>query len=77
MVCTLCFLIYCFVFSQQEQKELLKRGLAGLPAPKNDYEIVIPESEDQQTEDGTEKEDYVEDQADLDARREQELLEKR
>ncbi|KAK2162342.1 hypothetical protein LSH36_100g06032 [Paralvinella palmiformis] len=64
-------------YQQQEQKELLKRGLAGLPAPKNDYEIVIPESEDQQTEDGTEKEDYVEDQADLDARREQELLEKR
>lgn len=64
-------------YQQQEQKELLKKGLAELPAPKNDYEIVIPESEDQQADDSSEKENYVEDQADLDARREQELLEKR
>ena len=32
-------------FLQREAKEQLKMGLASLPAPKNDYEIVVPEDE--------------------------------
>ena len=58
-----------------DQKASLKDGLAGLPAPKNDYEIVIPEQEGEgEVEDShVEAADFQEDQADLDTRREEEL----
>lgn len=59
---------------QRTLKEQLKRGLSTLPAPKNDYEIVVPE-EEMDTESGTLGEGEmtgtyisVEDQADIDAR---------
>lgn len=33
----------CIVFMQEELKAQLKAGLASLPAPSNDFEIVLPE----------------------------------
>lgn len=33
---------------QNSIKEQLKRGLNSLPQPKNDYEIVVPEHEDEE-----------------------------
>ena len=65
---------------QRTLKEQLKRGLSTLPAPKNDYEIVVPE-EEMDSESGTLGEGEitgtyisVEDQADIDARIEAELI---
>ncbi|KAL5009999.1 hypothetical protein ScPMuIL_012304 [Solemya velum] len=64
-------------FFQKEMKEHLRQGLAGLPAPKNDYEIVVPDDMNAETDQSMEHDQYVEDQADLDSRSEAELLEKR
>lgn len=33
---------------QNSLKEQLKRGLSGLPQPKNDYEIVVPEHDEEE-----------------------------
>ncbi|KAI4459693.1 cell division cycle 5-like protein [Holotrichia oblita] len=60
---------------QVNVKEQLKLGLSSLPAPKNDYEIVVPEQEETETQE-TVHNQMVEDQADVDARREAELKEK-
>ena len=54
----------------------LNRGLASLPAPKNDYEIVIPE-QDPNTEDHSQSNGFIEDQADVDARKEAEIAAQR
>ncbi|KAL8617506.1 hypothetical protein ACOMHN_064791 [Nucella lapillus] len=69
-------------FFQREMKEQLKMGLAALPTPKNDYEIVVPEDEQTQVE--AEAADgagggrrAVVDQADLDSRKEAELERRR
>ncbi|GAB1598639.1 cell division cycle 5-like protein [Argonauta hians] len=60
---------------QKDMKEQLKRGLAALPTPKNDYEIVVPENESMEVEEeGEQKENSVEDQADIDARNLKEQL---
>ena len=70
------FTIACFTLCLQlVQKDGLREGLAGLPAPKNDYEIVIPDQEGEGEVEGAhgESADFQEDQADLDARREEEL----
>ncbi|XP_022909189.2 cell division cycle 5-like protein [Onthophagus taurus] len=56
-------------------KEQLKLGLSTLPAPKNDYEIVVSERDDEETPE-TAKTHQIEDQADVDARREEEIREK-
>ena len=58
---------------QKEHLDLLKRGLASLPAPRNDYEIVVPESETMEGDDQTINTNYVEDQADVDDRREADI----
>lgn len=60
---------------QKQMKEQLRAGLSTLPTPRNDYEIVVPENETK--EDGTDDQtdEVVEDQADIDARRQQEILE--
>lgn len=57
------------------QKEQLKMGLSGLPAPKNDYEIVVPEHETENDGDEANQAEHltVEDQADVDARKAEEL----
>ncbi|XP_013401217.1 cell division cycle 5-like protein [Lingula anatina] len=65
-------------FAQQNQKDLLKRGLSSLPAPRNDYEIVLPENELQQNDQHmNEMEGFIHDQADLDAMRHAEMEAKR
>jgi pre-mRNA-splicing factor CDC5/CEF1 len=53
-------------------KEQLRMGLSSLPAPKNDYEIVVPEDEMGMDSEHLDSE-HVEDQSDLDARREADL----
>ena len=70
---------------QLEHRASLKDGFSHLPTPLNDYEIVIPEQEGAEgeaaaaatAEGAAQAEDYVEDQADLDARREEEIAQKR
>lgn len=52
---------------QKQMKTSLRDGLAALPAPRNDYEIVVPDQEDAVTE-SMDVEEVVEDQADIDAR---------
>ncbi|XP_017770851.1 PREDICTED: cell division cycle 5-like protein [Nicrophorus vespilloides] len=56
---------------QQSRKDQLRAGLSTLPEPKNDYEIVVPEHEEEVAE--TVKELSVEDQADVDARLQEEM----
>lgn len=57
-------------------KEQLRSGLNSLPAPRNDYEIVVPDSEDE-TMAPVEAANNTEDQADVDARYLAELKAKR
>lgn len=53
----------------------MRNALSSLPTPRNDYEIVVPDQEDEPM-DGTVNDERVEDQADTDARllKEQEEL---
>lgn len=62
---------------QKQIKSSLREGLASLPTPKNDYEIVVPEQEE--LEEGAEATvgNSVEDQADFDARTVKEFEKKR
>lgn len=60
-------------FEQADMRIHLKRGLAGLPAPKNDFEIVVPEDMNDNMEEMPEQH-YIEDQADLDDRSEADRL---
>lgn len=70
---------------QRQMKSSLREGLAGLPAPKNDYEIVVPEQQQEemagQGGDGSEQHlgggTSVEDQSDVDARRVEEVQRQR
>lgn len=55
---------------QQSLKEQLRMKLSTLPAPKNDYEIVVPEHIEEAQERHEER--MIEDQADIDARYEAE-----
>ncbi|XP_065171290.1 cell division cycle 5-like protein [Atheta coriaria] len=52
--------------SQKSFKEQLRMGLSTLPQPKNDYEIVVPEQEEEKIEEPQQMQ--VEDQADVDER---------
>uniref|UniRef100_A0A5F8HHZ1 Cell division cycle 5-like protein n=1 Tax=Monodelphis domestica TaxID=13616 RepID=A0A5F8HHZ1_MONDO len=54
---------------ERESREHLRLGLMGLPAPKNDFEIVLPENAEKELEDREIDETYVEDAADVDARK--------
>ncbi len=58
---------------QQEQKNQLRHGLASLPSARNDYEIVIPEQDTSDHTNQGQSVAYIEDQADVDNRREAEL----
>ncbi|XP_046818091.1 cell division cycle 5-like protein [Vespa crabro] len=62
---------------QKQAKEQLRAGLIALPAPRNDYEIVVPEDETIDENTSTPANDIIEDQADIDARQQQELLEQK
>jgi pre-mRNA-splicing factor CDC5/CEF1 len=61
-------LYYDDKLKQKELKDQLRKGLSRLPAPKNDFEVMLPESENGDSEEGqTEMQvDFVEDQADID-----------
>ncbi|KAJ9592544.1 hypothetical protein L9F63_015779 [Diploptera punctata] len=61
---------------QRQLKEQLRSGLNSLPTPRNDYEIVVPESEEEM-EPHVETGNTIEDQADVDARYLAELKAKR
>lgn len=52
--------------AMRQVKEQLRTGLSLLPAPKNDYEIVVPE--DEAAEPTQPESASIEDQADVDAR---------
>ncbi|XP_051173244.1 cell division cycle 5-like protein [Leptopilina boulardi] len=61
---------------KKQAKEQLWAGLRSLPAPRNDYEIVVPEDETDEM--GTASvNDIIEDQADVDARKQQEIIEQK
>lgn len=53
------------------QKDMLKHALSRLPTPRNDYEIVIPDSESYA--DSSTVDDFIPDQADVEANQEAEL----
>ncbi|KAK3923734.1 Cell division cycle 5-like protein [Frankliniella fusca] len=61
---------------QRELKAQLSAQLSSLPAPRNDYEIVVPDQGDEDMDVGGSTGPQVEDQADVDSRREAELREK-
>lgn len=67
---------FFFLFFSFQLREQLRSGLNSLPAPRNDYEIVVPESEEE-TETPVEAGNSIEDQADVDARYIAELKAKR
>jgi len=54
----------------------LKHALSRLPTPRNDYEIVVPDSESL-TDNTAVDNDFIPDQADVEANREAELRAKR
>ncbi|CAI5769085.1 cell division cycle 5-like protein [Lacerta agilis] len=54
---------------ERESRENLRLGLMGLPAPKNDFEIVLPENAEKELEDHNADDTYIEDAADADARK--------
>ncbi|BES87296.1 cell division [Nesidiocoris tenuis] len=63
---------------QAQVKEQLKSGLKSLPTPKNDYEIVVPDDEMVGADnDQASMKDEIEDQSDIDARRQAELAAQR
>ncbi|KAI4476241.1 hypothetical protein M0804_013781 [Polistes exclamans] len=62
---------------QKQAKEQLRAGLIALPTPRNDYEIVVPDDETINENTSTPANDIVEDQADIDVRQQQELLEQK
>lgn len=62
---------------QKQVKSSLREGLAGLPRPKNDYEIVVPEQEDVEGGAVGDESTSVEDQSDVDQRRVEEFQRQR
>ncbi|XP_050079283.1 cell division cycle 5-like protein [Anopheles maculipalpis] len=61
---------------QKQLKSSLKEGLASLPTPRNDYEIVVPDNEtDEAADDGSmDVDQMVPDQADVDEKRKRNKL---
>lgn len=55
-------------------KASLRAGLLSLPTPRNDYEIVVPDNETDENADDMQTSN-IEDQADIDMRREKQLEE--
>jgi len=56
-------------FGAREGKAALKMGLSSLPAPRNDYEIVVPEDGEANVEMVDDDNTYIEDQSDVDQRK--------
>uniref|UniRef100_A0A2A4J0U0 Uncharacterized protein n=2 Tax=Heliothis virescens TaxID=7102 RepID=A0A2A4J0U0_HELVI len=61
---------------QKQQKASVRNALSSLPTPRNDYEIVVPDQDDEPME-SSGLDAHVEDQADADARLQQEQEELR
>jgi len=61
----------------REARESLKMGLGALPAPKNDFEIVVPEDEAEAVEMEDDANTWIEDQADVDQQTEEEFRKRR
>ena len=55
----------------------LRHGLSSLPAPRNDFEIVIPENMESEQTEKCDDNNFVEDQADIDNRMTEEIARKR
>jgi len=66
------FFNYDDKLKKRDLRERLRKGLARLPAPKNDFEVVLPDENESQNEDDEMKgenngtQDFVDDQSDLD-----------
>ncbi|XP_014233346.1 cell division cycle 5-like protein [Trichogramma pretiosum] len=60
---------------QKQAKDQLRVKFDSLPAPKNDFEIVIPEEEINEGDEANAAMEIVEDQADIDAKKQQAILE--
>jgi len=60
---------------QTQAKSSLRTVLSSLPAPCNDYEIDIYDGEMNEESSSAPADEIIEDQADIDARQQQELLE--
>ncbi|KAK1170344.1 cell division cycle 5-like protein [Acipenser oxyrinchus oxyrinchus] len=54
---------------ERESREQLRMGLMGLPAPKNDFEIVLPENAEKELEEHETDESFIEDAAEIDMRK--------
>ncbi|KAF6737409.1 Cell division cycle 5-like protein [Oryzias melastigma] len=55
--------------AQKESLQQLRQGLMSLPAPKNDFEIVLPENAEKELEEMEAETGFVEDSADIEARK--------
>ncbi|CAL4063565.1 unnamed protein product, partial [Meganyctiphanes norvegica] len=53
---------------QKNMKDALQQSLKSLPAPKNDFEIVVPDQDPMELENDENSQRSIEDQADIDAR---------
>ncbi|KAL1497690.1 hypothetical protein ABEB36_008608 [Hypothenemus hampei] len=62
-----------FRLYQNNVKQQLKMGLSSLPQPKNDYEIVVPDHEDEMMPEQAQEGTNVPDQADVDKQKQEEL----
>ena len=58
-------------YAARESVATLKAGLSSLPAPRNDYEIVVPEDGEENVEMADDDNTYIEDQGDVDERAEE------
>merc|ERR1719266_2579701 len=58
-------------YAAREGVATLKAGLSSLPAPRNDYEIVVPEDSEENVEMADDDNTYIEDQGDIDERAEE------
>jgi len=61
-------------YSVREGVATLKLGLSTLPAPRNDYEIVVPEDNEENVEMADDDNTFIEDQGDVDERQKEEAL---
>ncbi|XP_072292722.1 cell division cycle 5-like protein [Eucyclogobius newberryi] len=55
--------------AQRESLQQLRQGLMTLPVPKNDFEIVLPENAEKELEEAESETGFVEDSADVEARK--------
>uniref|UniRef100_A0A3B5MBW1 Cell division cycle 5-like protein n=1 Tax=Xiphophorus couchianus TaxID=32473 RepID=A0A3B5MBW1_9TELE len=58
-----------FAKHQKESLQQLRQGLMSLPVPKNDFEIVLPENAEKELEETEMESGFVEDSADIEARK--------